>query len=463
MVKKKKSVSSEAELKQKSRNMSIKEGSFSTVRQSLCDSYITPFAVAINSSNVIIGLLTSISGLLGPISQWFSSRLIETHSRKKIVVASLLYESLMWIPMILTAFLFYKGIISSVLPLFLLVLFSLYVMIANIAGPAWFSWVGDLVDDSYRGKWFSKRNFITGVVGIVSTLLAAFFLDYFKREGRIMFGFIILFFLGMSARLIAREYFKRSYEPKLVLEKNYYFSLWEFIKKAPFNNFGRYTLFRAVMNFSVSIAGPFFAVYMLRDLHFSYVTFITVTLAQSFFGLLVMKKWGKFADKYGNFAVMKITLVFISIYPLLWLVPSPPLLYLILGTELVGGIAWAGFNLAGSNFIFDCVTPQRRGIVVSYFNVLSGIGVFLGAGLGAILVGTLDITFMNILLFVFIVSGVARLVGGLLMIPYIKEVRKTKKFNSTDALRNLLPLRRVNNVFEDTYEYLAKKRVNWKK
>lgn len=454
---------SEAELKQKAREMSIKEGSFSTVRQSLCDSYITPFAVAINSSNFIIGLLTSLSGLVGPISQWFSSRLIETYSRKKIVVTSLFYESLMWIPMILTAFLFYKGIVTSILPLAFLILFSIYVILANIAGPAWFSWVGDLVDDSYRGKWFSKRNLILGVVGLISTLLAALFLDYSKSRGMIMFGFMVLFFLGMTARLIAREYFKRSYEPKLVLDKSYYFSFWEFIKKAPYNNFGRYTLFRTVMNFSVSIAGPFFTVYMLRDLHFSYVTFILVTLAQSFFGLLVMKKWGRFADRYGNYLVLKLTLVFISIYPLLWLFPNPPLWYLLLVTELVGGVAWAGFNLAGSNYIFDCVTPQRRGIVVSYFNVLNGIGVFLGAGLGAILVGTLNITFMNILLFVILVSGIARLVGGLLMIPYIKEVRKTEKFDSSDALRNLIPLKRVNNVLENTYEFLAKKRVNWKK
>jgi MFS family permease len=452
-----------AELKKKARDMSIKEGAFSTVRQSLCDTYVTPFAVAINSSNVVIGLLTSISGLLGPISQWFSSRLIENHSRKKIVVASLLYECLMWIPIMATAFLFYKGIITSLLPLCFLLLFSMYVVIANVAGPAWFSWVGDLVDDAYRGKWFAKRNFILGIVGLVSTLLAAFFLDFFKSRNMIMFGFITLFFLGMTARLIAREYFKRSYEPKLVLEQSYYFSFWDFVKKAPFNNFGRYTIFRAVINFSVAIAGPFFAVYMLRDLQFSYVTFTLVTISQAFFGLMVMKKWGRFADKYGNYTVMKLTLIFISIYPLLWLVPSPPLWYLLFGTELVGGIAWAGFNLAGSNYIFDCVTPPRRGIAVSYFNMLNGIGVFLGAGLGAILVGTLDITFMNILLFVFVVSGVARLVGGLVLIPHIREVRPTEKFDSSHALRNLVPFKRVNNLFENTYEFLTKKRVRWRK
>ena len=67
-------------LRHQARDLAIKEGAFSTVRVSLGDSYITPFAIAINSSNALIALLSSISGLVGPISQWFSSILIEKYS-----------------------------------------------------------------------------------------------------------------------------------------------------------------------------------------------------------------------------------------------------------------------------------------------------------------------------------------------------------------------------------------------
>ena len=44
-------------LKHKARRLSIKEGAFSTIRQSLGDTYITPFAIAINSSNSLIAWL----------------------------------------------------------------------------------------------------------------------------------------------------------------------------------------------------------------------------------------------------------------------------------------------------------------------------------------------------------------------------------------------------------------------
>ena len=451
-----------AGLRHHARRMSIREGSFSTIRQSLGDSYITPFAIAINSSNFIIAMLSSISGLVGPMGQWFSSRLMEKYSRKKIVLTAIFYECLMWIPLILTAFLFYKGILTSFLPMFVLILFSLYVIIANLAGPAWFSWVGDLVDPEYRGKWFSKRNLIHGTVLVIFTLLASFFLDYLKKKNLTIFGFMILFFLAMIARFIAREYFKKSYEPKLKLEKNYYFSFWQFIKKAPSNNFGRFTIFRAIMDFSVSIAGPFFAIYMLRNLGFSYTTFMIVTLSQTLFGLLVMKQWGRFADKYGNYTVMKLTIIIVGIFPFLWLI-SPNPIFLIFVPSLIGGIGWAGFNLAASNFIFDSVTPQRRGICVSYYNVLNGIGIFLGAGLGAILIKTWTIPFMETILFIFVISGIARLASGLILLPSFREVRETEKFKSGKALIGLVPKIIKIPMVEGTYEIFTKKRFRWKK
>jgi len=426
----------EDQLKKKSRKHSIIEGSFATIRQSLGDSYISPFAIALNAGNATVAMLSSITGLLGPISQMFSARLVEKYSRKKIVLASVFYESLLWIPFILLAFLFHKGIITSLLPFLLVFFFAIYTIIAQIPTPAWFSWMGDIVDEGYRGKWFAKRNLILGIVSLFFVILAAVFLDFAKKQNFVMFGFMILFFLAMLARLYSRKHFRKAYEPKLKLEKGYYFSFWQFLKKAPKNNFGKFTIFRASMGFAASIASPFFAVYMLRNLGFSYLTFMIITMSSTVFSLLIMRVWGKFADKYGNYEVLKITSILVPLYPILWLISSKPL-FLILGPSLIGGIGWAGFNLAAGNFVFDSVTPQKRSLAVSYFHVINGVGVFLGAGLGGLLVKFVSITFMDSLLFIFLVSAFARMLVGLVGLAKIKEVRNTEKFNSSRALKNL--------------------------
>ena len=64
------------DLKKESRENSIKDGFFATVKDSIANNYITPFAIAINSSDSLIAMLSSIPGLLGPVSEFYSSRLI---------------------------------------------------------------------------------------------------------------------------------------------------------------------------------------------------------------------------------------------------------------------------------------------------------------------------------------------------------------------------------------------------
>ncbi|WP_461285036.1 hypothetical protein [Acidiferrobacter sp.] len=48
-------------------------------------------------------------------------------------------------------------------------------------------------------------------------------------------------------------------------------TLWREVRGT---QFPRFAIFTAVMSFSAGIAGPFYAVYMLRDLHFSYLEFM---------------------------------------------------------------------------------------------------------------------------------------------------------------------------------------------
>jgi len=423
--------------KKKARDLSIKEGIFAATRTSFGDYYISPFAIAINASNSMVALLTSILGLLGPLSQTFGSRLIEKFSRKKILRRAILFESLTWIPMILIAILFYKGIIVNLLPLLLLITFAIYTTLLNIAHPAWFSWMGDLVEEKHRGRWFSKRNLIIGFVSIILAIIASFFLDYFKKIDLTMIGFIILFSLALIARLVSRQIYKRQYEPKIKLKKGYYFSFWDFIMNLPKNNFGKFTIFRALLSFSSAICAPLIAIYLLRIIGFSYTNYIIITLGGTFASLFLLEFWGKFADRYGNYKTVIFASIFIPITPILWIL-YPNMLYLLLVPSIISGTGWAGIYLSTGNFIYDNISQEKRGLVVSYFNMVWGIGVFLGAGVGAILIKFLNTSFMTPIVAIFLISAIARAITAIWWLPKIKEVKKTRKFNSKKAFKNLL-------------------------
>lgn len=417
--------------KERTMKLSIKEGATSTVMSSFGDSYITPFAIALKSNNIEIGFLSSFIGLLGPLAQIKGSRLMEKFPRKKIVTIGVALNAFMWIPILILAFLFQKGILIEYLPVTLIVFYSIYAIMSSIGGPAWFSMLGDIVPQKIRGKYFGKRNRVAGIIGVVAPLLAAFLLDLFKTKGILLLGFSLLFFVAFVFRLVSAYLFTKHYDPKLKLDDGYYFSFLQFIKKAPRNNFGKFAIYTALLYFGVQLAGPFFAVYMLKDLGFDYLTYTLVNISSTIFSLLSMSLWGKFSDKYGNRKTLAICGFIIPLLPIAWIFSKSPI-YFMFVPQLIGGIGWAGFNLAASNFIYDAVTPSRRAICIAYFNLMVGIGVFLGGITGGFLAYFIKIDFMNPLLFIFLISGAVRFIATLIFLPKVKEVKIVKKFNISE-------------------------------
>src|SRR3989344_4086542 len=106
----------EEELKSKARRVSIREGCFSAFSSGAGDNFIIPFAQELLAKPFIIGSLSAFPSLLSPIAQAFGSRLIETSSRKKIVVRFVLLQSLLWLPLAILAFLFYSSLWKEYLP-----------------------------------------------------------------------------------------------------------------------------------------------------------------------------------------------------------------------------------------------------------------------------------------------------------------------------------------------------------
>ncbi len=391
---------------------------------------ITPYALALGASNAHIGFLTSIPSILGSAVQLFTPKLMERTSRRKIVSRGVLLQAFMWLPILLIGVMFFVlGWKSSWIPLSLIIAYTTLVVFGGITGPAWNSWMRDIVTTNI-GAYFGKRNRICGSVTLVAALAGGLILDQFK-DTNIFLGFIILFFCAFLARTAGGIYFTRKYEPELKTEEGYYFSFFEFVKHMRHNNFGRFAIYEAVMSVAVNIGSPFVAVYMLKQLGFSYTTFTIVTLGSASMTLLFMPAWGKFTDKYGNLAVVRITGFFTAGVMALWaasplvLAYAPKLIvpYLFL-TDAFSGFIWAGFNLSTANFLYDAVTRQRVSLCTAYQNVLNGTGVFIGAAAGGLISSLVPINFIvGPLISVFILSAVMRLGVAALMIRKIHEVR----------------------------------------
>lgn len=420
----------EEQLKKQTMSLSIKEGCFASVASGAGDSYVLPYALAIGFDNFQVGLFKSFVGLLPPIFQYYGSRLMEKWRRKKIIVNFVALQALMWFSLLGIAFLYWKNLLIVWLPYLLILAYTLLAIFGAVAGPAWFSLLGDIVPSDHRGRYFSKRNRICETVALLSFLGAAFLLDYSKTKGFILLGFGILFGFAGIFRMISANYFQKHYDPELKISKRDFFSFKSFIKNIYKINFGKFTFFTALFYLSIAIAGPFFTVYMLKNLGFSYIPFMIVSLAGSVFSLLSLTFWGKFSDRYGNKKLMILGAAFVSIMPFFWLFSKSPV-YLALVPQFFSGVGWAAFSLSISNYIYDATSPEKRALSLSYFNILVGFGSFFGALIGGYIAQYVPSMFTEGLFLLFILSGTLRTATSLMFLPRIKEMRKVKKLKAS--------------------------------
>ncbi|MEM2878852.1 MAG: MFS transporter [Candidatus Hadarchaeales archaeon] len=408
----------------RSLSYSVKDGVAWSVNSGLGNSYMTPYILAMNANPAQVGFLTSVPNLIANLSQIETPKLMEKMSRKRIVTMFVFAQAMMWIPISMVGIAFLLlGINGILAPMLVIIFYTLYLLMGSFVSPAWSSWMGDLVPEGERGRFFGRRNTIVGTAGLCAMLLGGVFLDAFSRE-LVILGFVALFISAMIARLFSFYFLTRQYEPSFKYGHEYYFGFFSFVRKAKNNNFGRFTIYATAMALAVNIASPFFAVYMLKELNFSYITFVAVTLSSSLANVIFMPVWGKFSDRRGNLIVLKICGLLVPVIPVLWLFSTDPP-YLI-AIEGLGGFLWAGFNLASSNFIYDAVSKQRRGICFAYFGALNGAGVFLGATIGGMLATYVKPGFMSVFLLLFLISGALRLLISVIMLPRLHEVRKVE-------------------------------------
>ena len=179
-------------LKKKALRVSIAEGSANSFSTGVSNSFITPFALKLSSKDLNIGILSAISGLVSPLAQLFGSKMMETYSRKNIVLKSVLWQAILWLPLTIIALLKFYGIYENSLIYLLIIGYSLITFLGGLYYPAWFSWLGDLISDKEKGKYFAKRNTIIGIVELLAVILSTFIIQYSENGGYALIGFGII-------------------------------------------------------------------------------------------------------------------------------------------------------------------------------------------------------------------------------------------------------------------------------
>ncbi len=419
-------IPSETKRVSKSLKYSIVDGSAYSAMLGLTQDYVVPFALALKATVLQVGLLSSIPNLTMALSQLSAPRLAQkAGSRKGLILPVVFLHASIWVPIALIPYLFPGEKIW-----WLIGFLTLSTVLGSLGNPAWGSMMADLVPEKMRGRYFGFRGKICGLVTLVFFFLGGATLHF--STANIFLGFSLLFGAALVFRLISWYFLSKMREPALFNGKTEHYSTHGILRNLGSSNLGRFIIGVSLMNFATNLAGPFFAVYMLRDLKFDYLTYVAIIATATMANLTFMTFWGKRADRTGNMKVLKVTSVLVPLVPLLWI--GSHQLYYLIPVQILSGFAWAGFNLASTNFVYDASPPEHRIRYIAVFNAMNGIAICFGALLGGYLASYLPPLLGYNLLTLFLVSGLLRGLVAATLLRRLSEVRQVPETGTAELL-----------------------------
>ncbi len=314
--------------------------------------FLVAFALKLNASNSVIGLIAAIPPLMH-IMQIPSIYLVEKiRVRRAITVFASAISRTLWLLIAMIPFIF-----DPRTGLFVLVgSITLNSAFAAVGGCSWNSWMRDLIPQDRLGAFYSKRMALSTAFGIIVFLASGYYLAYWKKQfpDYEIYSYSLLFTLGFVVGILGVYFISTIPEPGMerIEKKQGFFTMVVQPFKDP--NFKRLIIFLASWNFAVNLAAPFFTVYLIKRLEYDMKYIIALTVLCQVTNLLFLRIWGRVSDRFNNKSVLSVCAPLFIMCIFAWTFTTfpekhaftMPLLILI---HIFMGIALSGVTLASGN------------------------------------------------------------------------------------------------------------------
>ncbi|MFC1838120.1 MFS transporter [Thermodesulfobacteriota bacterium] len=428
---------------------SIYDGIFANMFATLTGGvFLTGFAIQLGMNEFMIGLLGSMP-FIATLFQLPASYFIwKNGRRKKVAFFGAFFTRIIWIPITIIAFLPLIDIMTRLYLILTLIFFSY--SFASVSHIAWLSWTSELVPDGMRGRFFGTRNMLCGAAGMIVMIIFGQFLDHFKyiSLGILPIPFYITFFSAILFGILSLNFLKKITEP-LKNVQPYESSDFKMLISQPLSdsNFKKYLIFAFFWGFSVHFASPFFTLYFLRELSFSYGFVAVLGVLSTSADLTGMLVWGRLSDIVKNKAVIRFAGWIVVFIPLAWAIIHPTNVVIPMVLQLISGFFWSGINLCTNNLLLRISQHDNKPFFLSVFNIIGG----LGAATSPIIAGfflnklvNMDIRLFNLNLlpiqFIFITSTFLRLIS----FQILRSVNEPEEMPAFEIVRIIRGLRGLN-------------------
>lgn len=259
-----------------------------------------------------------------------------------------------------------------------------------IVGCGWNSWVRDLVPEERMGDFFGRRLVWMTLYGLVLGLVAGIFIDVWKAQfdWSPKYAYALLYVGAFLCGAYSVYCMARMPEPRMQAGPASESMGRRLLQPLKDRNFRRLLIFLGAWNFAVNLAAPFFTVHMLTSLGLDLSTVVILTSLSQVANILVLRQWGRIADRFANKSVLKVCAPLFLLCIFAWTFTTFPDRHagtfpLLVAIHILAGIATAGVTLASSTIALK-LAP--KGDATAYLASNSLVNA-LAAGLAPILGG----------------------------------------------------------------------------
>lgn len=428
------------------------------------ETYFAAFALAIGLGEATAGAVASVPLLVGGLLQLFSPVAIRwVGGMQRWIVIGATVQAISLLPLALAA---WTDRLNSV---WLILLVSLYWSGGLATGPAWNTWMEQVVPAAQRIHFFSRRSRLQQFSTFVALLCAGMALHLAGQWNLVLPTFAMLFLAAAILRVFSAGLLHRTVDDPdfplaespaerptagsvqvtpqaggLQTHRTATLHARNIIHSASISEdptdpqhpngspaavvngsgssdlvppgFKLFLIYLIAMQMFVQVSGPYFAPYMLKHLDMGYGTYVGLISLAFVAKIASTMVWGRFAQRFGSTWVLFIGGLGLIPLAFLWCV-SNAIWWLSLA-QIASGVAWAAYELGLLLMMFEAVPAAKRVRLLTLYNFASSLAIVAGAAIGArwLQLGGFDVETYHGL---FTLSSLGRLTCVVLLIPIV--------------------------------------------
>lgn len=352
--------------------ISIYHGMVSTIAVNLASNFYPIFAISIlGATNYQVGLISSLPPLVALLMTIPAAIMLNRlETQKKTVALAVLWARILFL--LLLSVVFLSSTYQSWAFLIIIAAMNIPGTIANVG---WQTLISGMIEDNRRGAFFSERNRLLTIVGMVSTLLIGILM---KNQTDNAFAYQALFFFAFCIGLLEVFFLMKHRElPQTSSNVQKSYMNWAIFKDQGYKWF---LLAALCFNFTWQMSWGIFNIYHVRIAHATILWISIFSVACQLVQIFTFPLWKKWAERKSNTLMLVWAALGMALVPFMT-VMSTNLFYLTF-VQALSGFFISGIVLLLFNLLLEKSPAETRTYCITTYNVLLSFVAFIAPQVG---------------------------------------------------------------------------------